>query len=552
VVKRRLALLLGFALIATTSFAQEQQAITVTHLPTSLAGQWLFRIGHDPSWASPFRERRSWQRITVPGSWERQGFPGYDGHAWYRLPFFIDSQLAGQELGLDLGMIGDVDEVFLNGRRVGVTGSFPPRFETAPLVHRFYAIPSDTVRFGEYNELAIHVYNNDRAGGLLGPPPRIDRYRSILFHQVMRDMLVYCLFAFLATLALAQLALFFTHRERYEHLALAGFMTFSGIYVLTYTSWGPITLLGYSLTFRLNVATFLLSVALFPVAIVRLVRRPVPSVVVAVQTLLALGAAFALAWPEETDLVLWIYLAEAAVVVAAAVAIRAIIELFRRRSPWATWLAVTTSALLVTASLDVLVDLGVIGRRVVLVGELYTPLALVPFAIVLSLATAYEWARARWGEPADVAVGVLSRDRFFARLATEIDRTSRGSQTLALALMRIDLHAPHEQEVALLATTILVLRRALRQIDLLGRHDHLTFAILLAETDERTAVGALERLRRAVSDGLGLDRAGVRVSAGVTQYRASREPGPRDLLGEAEAALFAAISEGGDCTATAP
>jgi len=549
---RKLVVAIACSVVAMTALSQELAPITVTRLPSSLAGEWLFRIGHDPSWASPFRERRSWQRIEVPGAWEKQGFAGYNGHAWYRLPFFIDSQLAGQELGLDLGVIGDVDEVFLNGRRVGSTGSFPPSFEKASLVHRYYPVPTDAVRFGEYNELAIHVYNDSRFGGLLGPPPRIDRYQGILLHEVMRDILVYCLFTFLATLALAQFILFLTHRERLEHLSLGGFLLLCGVFMLTYTNWGPVALLGYNLTFRLNAVAFLLSVALFPVVALRLARRPLPAVLVAVQTLLGLGAAFALVWPDEGDLYLWVYLAEAAVLIAAVAVISAIIELFRRHSPWAVWLAISTVVVLVLVALDVLVDLGIIARQVVLVGELYTPLGLVPYALVLSLAVGYEWTRARWGEPADVASGVLSRDRFSSRLVAEIDRGSRANGTFALALLRIELRVPHNEETSLLSAAVLTLRRALRQIDLLGRHDHVTFAVMLAESDERAAVATLERLRRSVADTLGLERSVVRVSAGVAQYRPARQHSARELLAEAEAALFAAISEGGDCTATAP
>ena len=549
---RKLVVAIACSVVAMTALSQELAPITVTRLPSSLAGEWLFRIGHDPSWASPFRERRSWQRIEVPGAWEKQGFAGYNGHAWYRLPFFIDSQLAGQELGLDLGVIGDVDEVFLNGRRVGSTGSFPPSFEKASLVHRYYPVPTDAVRFGEYNELAIHVYNDSRFGGLLGPPPRIDRYQGILLHEVMRDILVYCLFTFLATLALAQFILFLTHRERLEHLSLGGFLLLCGVFMLTYTNWGPVALLGYNLTFRLNAVAFLLSVALFPVVALRLARRPLPAVLVAVQTLLGLGAAFALVWPDEGDLYLWVYLAEAAVLIAAVAVISAITELFRRHSPWAVWLAISTVVVLVLVALDVLVDLGIIARQVVLVGELYTPLGLVPYALVLSLAVGYEWTRARWGEPADVASGVLSRDRFSSRLVAEIDRGSRANGTFALALLRIELRVPHNEETSLLSAAVLTLRRALRQIDLLGRHDHVTFAVMLAESDERAAVATLERLRRSVADTLGLERSVVRVSAGVAQYRPARQHSARELLAEAEAALFAAISEGGDCTATAP
>jgi len=532
--------------------AEEPEPVSVTSLPTSLAGEWLFRIGHDPSWASPFRERRNWQRIHVPGPWEKEGFAGYNGHAWYRLPLFLPSQLAGETLGIDLGIIGDVDEVFVNGRRIGSTGSYPPRFAKATLAHRFYLIPSNVLRFGEHNEIAVHVYNAARFGGLLGPPPRIDRFDSILLRQVLRDILVYGLFTFLLTLAAAQFVFLFTHRERLEHLSLALFLIAAGSYLVTYATWGPATLFGHNINFRLNVVMFLASVALFPSVVLRLARRPVPPLVVALQTLLALGAAFALAWPEEADLYLWIYIAEAAIVLVAAIAVRALIAMFRRGSPWALWIALSTATVLVLVGLDVLVDVGLASRHLVLVGELYAPLALVPFSIVLSLASGYEWARARWGEPADEGAGILPRDRFLARLSREIDPSRRTGASLAVALMRLETTAPEPSQAVVLSRAILALRRALRQIDSLGRHDHGSFLILLAETEERMAVATLERLRKTLVDAAGGPPGTVRVTAGVAQFRPARHTAAVELLEEAEAALFAALAEGGDCTATAP
>ena len=106
---RPAALLLALGLAAGAA-AQELQPVEIERLPTDLAGRWLFRTGHDPAWASPFRERRNWYPIEVPGAWERHGYPGYNGHAWYRLPLRVSSQRAGRELGIDLGMIGDSDE----------------------------------------------------------------------------------------------------------------------------------------------------------------------------------------------------------------------------------------------------------------------------------------------------------------------------------------------------------------------------------------------------------------------------------------------------------
>lgn len=538
--------------LAAAATAEELPPVVVDALPASLAGAWLFRTGNDPAWSSPFRERRSWQRILVPGAWERHGYPGYNGHAWYRLSLFVSSRLAAEELGLDLGLVGDTDEVFLNGRRVGATGSPPPNFEKATLAHRFYVLPREAIRFGEYNELAIHVFNDIRFGGLLGPAPLIDRWEAILRRQVLRDLLCFSFVALLCTLAFFHGSLYLAQRKRVEHLAFAAFLVLNGAYFLTYAHWGPVLLLGHNLNFRLNVVTFLAALAAFPPALYRLAHRPVPVPVVVAQTSLALGAAFALVWRDEGDLYFWIYLAEAAVISFSVVMVTVLLSLARQRHLWARWLLAATVLIAALVTVDILVDAGVLRRTAVTVGELFEPLGLVPFCLLFSLALAHAWVEDRWGEPVDLATGLIPRERFAERLAGELERSRRHTTPLAVALLRLDsgeLAGGHDQTRE---GAVFVLRRSLRQIDLLARWDPDTFAVLLAETEERAAVATLERLRRAVSESPPAGQARLRTTAGVAQFRQNRHLRPDDLLSEAEAALYAALSEGGGCTATAP
>jgi len=548
---KRAAVLLALC-VAAGAAAQELQPVEVETLPTELVGHWLFRTGHDPAWASPFRERRSWYPIEVPGAWERHGYPGYNGHAWYRLPLRVSSQLAGRELGVDLGVVGDSDEVFLNGRKVGATGSPPPRLDRAPLARRIYPLPREAVRFGEYNELAVHVYNSARFGGLLGPAPRIDGWEKLLRAQVLRDLLDFSLATLMGTLALFHLALWVTQRDAYEHLAYSGFLTAAGLYFLTYTTWGPSHLVGHSLTFRLNVVSQLAAVGLFPPALFRIAHRAVPLPVFATQTLLVLGAAFAIVWRDEGDLYFWIYTANVAMVALGAAVIAVLVGLMRRRQPLGRSLLAATAVLLVLGIVDVLVDASVLPRAGVIVGELFSPLALVPFSLLFSLALAYSWVERRWGEPLDLQTGLISHDRFLTRLREELHRSRRTGSPATVALLRIEIpeHLPRRDELRLKAVE--VLRRALRQIDILARFDRETLSVLLADTEERGAIATLERLRHAVSEALQGSGARPRTTAGVVQYRPGRHTGADEVTAEAEAALYAALTEGGDCTTTAP
>jgi len=548
---KRVATAIALAILVSSQVvAQEPATIVVEDLPCSLAGTWLFRTGHDPAWASPFRERRYWQSIEVPGPWERQGFASYNGHAWYRLSFFLPSRFAGETLGLDLGTVGDIDEVFLNGRPVGATGSPPPEFEKATLARRFYLIPKDAPRFGEHNELSVHVYNKTRFGGFLGPAPRLDRWDHVLLTQVLRDIATWVLAAVLGTLALLQLIVFSSQRHDLEHLTFALFLLAIALYYLTYATWGPVRLVGHSTNFRLNVACLLAAVALFLPPIYALARQGLPIAVMGSQSLLALGVAFTVVWRDESDLYFWVYVAELVAVLFAVVALRAI-ALHLWSGAWGRALFGTSLAFLLLVTLDILVHSGLVPRIAVFFGEMYSPLAIIPLAAVLSVALVSRWAEHRWGEPTDLATGLSTFERFTATLGREMDRSRRSFAPLTVALLRITGDAPITTGDTIGSLAAKVLRRSLRQVDLVARRGDDTFAILLADTDERAAMATLDRLRRAIAETLGASHHPTTV-AGVAQYRPSRHTAPAELLAEAEGALYAAMNEGGNATATAP
>ncbi len=538
---------------AAPESADEVASVRVDALPTELGGEWLFRLGHDPAWSSPFRERRNWQTIRVPGRWDRQGYGGYDGHAWYLLRILIPSRFAGEDLAVDLGAIADVDEVFLNGRKAGATGSFPPRFRLATLSRRFYRLPQESLRVGEYNELAIHVYKAGRFGGLIGPTPAIDRASELLAASVHRDLAVFSVATFLATLALLQLGLFFSSgREETEHLYFACFLLDAAVYFSTFTTWGPASVIGPAWDYRLHVATLLGAVVFFVPPTQHYLNRKIPHSVVGLITLFALGIAFALAWRRAEDLYIWVWAAEAAIVV---VGVMALVGFWTtaRRGRIRPRLVFGALALLVgTSVVDIARDLDLLPR----LGDVFpgnlAMLGILPFAMIFSLTLFERWVALHWGEPFDRTTGLLPRDRFIRRLSSEIERVARSDSPLSVALLRIPPESDGRDPELLAAQTAQVLRRSLRQIDAVGRHHADTFAVLLADTEDRGATVVVERLRRAVSESLPRGQGRAVVSAGLAQYRPNRHASSRELLDEAEAALYAALAEGGDCTATAP
>lgn len=135
--------------------------------------QWLFHSGDAPepgSWAPATFDDSQWDKIAMPDEeWDKRQ-PANKVYGWFRLHFVVPTQwrLTGQVL--DLGIVCDVDSTFINGRLVGKTGEFPPKYASAAGDPRKYAVPDDLLKAGSDNVLAVRVFNGEAKGGIQGEP----------------------------------------------------------------------------------------------------------------------------------------------------------------------------------------------------------------------------------------------------------------------------------------------------------------------------------------------------------------------------------------------
>ncbi|MEP0774121.1 MAG: diguanylate cyclase [Acidobacteriota bacterium] len=538
-------------LVAAGAGADEPPTFRIDALPTSLAGEWLFRTGHDPAWSSPFRERHAWQPIQVPGCWQK-GAPGSRGHAWYVARLFVPSSLADTELGLDLGVVADADEVFLNGRLIGTRGAFPPRPARLVPTPRLYRLPRISLRYGELNELVVHAYSTAGCSGLLGPPPRVAGYRQLLHAHIQRDLLLSSVAAMLLTLAVLHLALFAAQREDTANLLLGIFLVLASVFYLTQTQWGPAQLLGESGAYRVHIAALLGGVTALIGLVYRHLQLPLPVPLVSVQAALVLGIGFAAVWRSAADLAVLVYLAQATLVLLGPYLVFKIWEQVRRRRPLARSVLAVTLLLAATVAVDIATHIGLLARRQGLISDNLSSLAVIPFAMVFTLAFFQRWSHRRWGESLDAGGGLLSPEKFLRRLEVEMERARRNGGTFSIALLRLStLGEPARLEVLFEAAGA-ALRRTLRQIDALAVLRVDTFAVLLADADERAAVFTVERLRLAALSSFPDTAFRAGIAAGVAQFRNGRYHLAREFLAEAEAALYAATVEGTNTTATTP
>ena len=133
----------------------------------NLSSRWRIQFRDDPAFASADFDDSDWEYIHVPSTWEDEGFPGYDGYAWYRNSFRISKRSIKKELYVDLGLIHDVDEVYVNGIRINGSGTFPPNLEKVMNTWRRYALPAEHLFSDRENVIAVRVYNEEGRGGIV-------------------------------------------------------------------------------------------------------------------------------------------------------------------------------------------------------------------------------------------------------------------------------------------------------------------------------------------------------------------------------------------------
>jgi len=127
---------------------------------------WRLRAGDHPAYADVTLSDAAWRPVAIGTPWERAGHPGLDGYAWYRVRFQAPASAPAGALVLALGKVDDADETFLNGMRIGGTGTMPPDYHAAWQAFRRYPVPRELVRWGGENVLAVRVYDGGGAGGL--------------------------------------------------------------------------------------------------------------------------------------------------------------------------------------------------------------------------------------------------------------------------------------------------------------------------------------------------------------------------------------------------
>lgn len=128
----------------------------------SLDGEWLFRTDRNDAGLEAEWYRRDatddWKPIRVPGTWEAQAAPDYDGVGWYRRSFDLPPPRDGLKRGLLFQGVDDQAVVWLNGVKAAEQPHYGRRF----------AFGIDHLARVGRNDLVVRIRDNGGPGGLIG------------------------------------------------------------------------------------------------------------------------------------------------------------------------------------------------------------------------------------------------------------------------------------------------------------------------------------------------------------------------------------------------
>ena len=138
-------------------------------------GMWRLAFGDNPAWKEPGFVDIFWKEVELPCKWKEHGTLLENIHGWLRRRVPVPPDAAGRDMILDLGLIGDADETYVNGVLVGSSGSFPEGvkdFASAANAPRYYKIPGSLTASKDV-VIAIRIFDKTGDGGVhaLNLPP---------------------------------------------------------------------------------------------------------------------------------------------------------------------------------------------------------------------------------------------------------------------------------------------------------------------------------------------------------------------------------------------
>lgn len=130
--------------------------------------KWLFSIddkndGYRKGYFRNDFDDRSWKPIKI-GNWEKQGWPDYDGIAWYRIRFNMPAKMDSNAVELHFEAVDESAWVWLNGIYVGEHDIGAGGWNVP-----FRLDATKEVKWGMENIMTVRVLDRGNAGGIWKP-----------------------------------------------------------------------------------------------------------------------------------------------------------------------------------------------------------------------------------------------------------------------------------------------------------------------------------------------------------------------------------------------
>ena len=133
---------------------------------------WKFHRGDNMQWRQLDIPNDGWESVAkLPQNWETHS--GYDAprvYGWYRKVVTIPSEWKKHKLVLNVGLIDDAGEVYLNDTRIGKIGEFPPSYKSAGKKQLEVEFPANAIKYDQENVITLRIYDDRGDGGVVRGP----------------------------------------------------------------------------------------------------------------------------------------------------------------------------------------------------------------------------------------------------------------------------------------------------------------------------------------------------------------------------------------------
>jgi hypothetical protein len=197
--------------------------------------EWQVDFEDKPEYANFEYSHQNWQAVEVPGNL-RAVDSSHRGVFWMRKSFELDAENFTSALALTLGIVYDRDEVYLNGKIIGINGKSPEDIHQNEVAFgrlRIYSIPPGLLRKGN-NVLAVKINSNFRAyAGIVSGPVGIatlESATSFIIQHSVDDTIFEAVYLFIGVFFIIS---FLKMKEMKEYLTFSIFIISFAIFQFT-------------------------------------------------------------------------------------------------------------------------------------------------------------------------------------------------------------------------------------------------------------------------------------------------------------------------------